>query len=56
MGVGASLTSREGRRLETEFDNMVDDLVSHAYLDSLNSRHQGWWSFPVGEHNDLPAG
>lgn len=39
LGVGASLTPGRGWGLETEFNNVVDDLI-HAYLDWFNSGHQ----------------
>lgn len=51
LRLGASQTSSEERGLATEFNNIVDDLINHAYLNRLNSGHQdsvelpGWWTY-----------
>lgn len=37
----ASLTSREGRVLETEFSYVTGDLLHHAYLKTLIPWHGG---------------
>lgn len=46
LGLWASLTSREGRGLETEFNNVADDLIYHAYLDCLCSGPWGLVELP----------
>lgn len=46
LRLGASQTSSEGRGLETEFNNIVDDLISHTYLSWLNSGHQSSIEIP----------